>query len=59
MLEQFVEECRKVEPRLTLTIAFGHRAVAIGEDTQIIAGYNYPYQAKLITALMERNGSFR
>lgn len=59
MLEQFIAECQKIDSRLQLTTAYGHMAVAIDDDTQVIAGYNFPWQAKLITGLMERNGSFR
>lgn len=57
-LEEFVAECQKVDSRIEITKVYGNKAVAIGDKNVVVAGYNLPYQAHLITNLMKECGSF-
>ena len=57
-LTEFVNECNKVESRLELKTECGVLRAYIGEKSVAVDGYNFPYQAHLITNLMEECGSF-
>lgn len=57
-LEEFVAECQKVDSRIEIKKVYGNKAVAIGDKNVVVAGYHLPYQAHLITNLMEECGSF-
>lgn len=57
-LDEFVAECQKVDSRVKLQKVYGNTAVVIGNDYVVVEGYNFPYQAHLITTLMKDSGSF-
>jgi hypothetical protein len=57
-LNEFVAECQKVDSRLEIKKVYGNTAVAIGDKSVVVEGYNLPYQAHLITNLMKECGSF-
>jgi len=58
-LIEFVNECMKVDSRLTLTNESGVLCAYIGDKSVVLDGYNFPYQAHLITNLMAECGSFK
>ena len=58
-LLEFVNECMNVDSRLKLTNECGVLCAYIGEKSVVVDGYNFPYQAHLITNLMEECGSFK
>ena len=57
-LNEFVAECQKVDSRIKVQKVYGKTAVVIGNDYVVVEGYNFPYQAHLITTLMKDRGSF-
>ena len=57
-LTEFVDECKKVESRLELKKECGVLCAFIGDKSVAVGGYNFPYQAHLITNLMTECGSF-
>lgn len=57
-LTEFVEECKKVESRLELRKECDVLCACIGGKSIAVEGYNFPYQAYLITILMKDCGSF-
>ena len=57
-LLEFVKECMNVDSRLKLANECGVLCAYIGEKSVVVEGYNFPYQAHLITNLMEECGSF-
>lgn len=57
-LEEFVAECQKVDSRIKVQKVYDNTAVVIGNDYVEIEGYNFPYQAHLITNFMSEHGSF-
>lgn len=57
-LYEFVDECKKVESRLVLKNECGVLCAYIGGKSVAVGGYNFPYQAYLITNLMNEVGSF-
>ena len=58
-LDEFVAECQKVDSRIKVQKVYGHKAVVIGSDYVVVEGYNFPYQAHLITNFMDEQGSFK
>lgn len=60
-LVNFVDECKRIDSRLELyTSEYGHVSIRIqGKEGICLAGYNFPYQAHLITNYMKDNGCFR
>ena len=58
-LIEFVNECMNVDSRLTLTNESGVLCACIGDKSVAVDGYNFPYQANLITNLMAECGSFK
>ena len=57
-LDEFVAECQKIDSRITLQKVYGNTAVVIGNDYVVVEGYNFPFQAHIITNLMKACGSF-
>lgn len=57
-LTEFVAECQKVDSRIELTKVDGNTAVVIGNNYVVVEGYNFPFQAHIITNLMKECGSF-
>lgn len=57
-LTEFVAECQKVDSRIELTKVDGNTAVVIGNNYDVVEGYNFPFQAHIITNLMKECGSF-
>ncbi|MBR6892517.1 MAG: hypothetical protein IKN15_04710 [Bacteroidaceae bacterium] len=57
-LTEFVAECQKVDSRIELTKVDGNKAVVIGNNYVVVEGYNFPFQAHIITNLMKECGSF-
>lgn len=57
-LNEFVAECQKVDSRIELTKVDGNTAVVIGNNYVVVEGYNFPFQAHIITNLMKECGSF-
>ena len=57
-LDEFVAECQKLDSRIKVQKVYGNTAVVIGNDYVVVEGYNFPYQAHLITNLMKDSGSF-
>ena len=57
-LDDFVAECQKVDSRIEIKKVYGNKAVAIGDKSVVVEGYNFPYQAHLITNFMNEQGSF-
>jgi hypothetical protein len=57
-LNEFVAECQKVDSRLVVKKVYGVNCAVIGDRSVCIEGYNFPYQAHLITNLMSECGSF-
>jgi hypothetical protein len=57
-LDDFVAECQKVDSRIKVQKVYGNTAVVIGNDYVVVEGYNFPYQAHLITNFMNEQGSF-
>lgn len=57
-LTEFVAECQKVDSRLELKKVDGNTAVVIGNNYVVVEGYNFPFQAHIITNLMKECGSF-
>lgn len=56
-IEDFAEACNK---DVKITESYGHKAVQVGDrEPRIIAGYNFAYQAKIITDEIEAAGYFR
>lgn len=58
-LTEFVDECKKVDNRLELKTEYGLLCAYIGDKSVAVDGYNFPYQAHLITNLMSECGSFK
>ena len=58
-LLEFVKECMNVDSRLKLANECGVLCAYIGDKSVAVEGYNFPYQAHLITNLMEECGSFK
>lgn len=55
-IEEFVAACGNVK----MTEHYGHKAIQVDDrEPRIIAGYNFAYQAKLITDELEAAGYFR
>lgn len=57
-LTEFVAECQKVDSRIELKKVDGNTAVVIGNNYVVVEGYNFPFQAHIITNLMKECGSF-
>lgn len=57
-LNEFVAECQKVDSRIELKKVDGNTAVVIGNNYVVVEGYNFPFQAHIITNLMKECGSF-
>lgn len=57
-LNEFVAECQKVDSRIELTKVDGNTAVVIGNNYVVVEGYNFPFQAHIITNLMKECGLF-
>lgn len=57
-LNEFVAECQKVDSRIELKKVDGNTAVVIGINYVVVEGYNFPFQAHIITNLMKECGSF-
>lgn len=59
-LAHFVRACQTRERDLALfRDVDGHLCVRLHNATRCIDGFNFPYQAYLITHLMDNCGSFR
>lgn len=58
-LASFVEACRAKAPSLELFQSQGNLFVRLGRSTRCLTGYSFPYQAYLITNLMDVCGAFR